>query len=146
MCLTLNTIPQCLNIIVFFYFSQDTISIKKRSSRTRRIRPVSTRLSEYCCLSSFPPLPPHFTICCSSDYILSLSVLRLSFLSTPFLLSRSEKHMSAYVSQYISEQSLIVLTEMMFPCNSHVSSPRLCLLSFTSSIILSSLFAAIRSV
>uniref|UniRef100_A0A3B3BXA4 Capping protein regulator and myosin 1 linker 3 n=1 Tax=Oryzias melastigma TaxID=30732 RepID=A0A3B3BXA4_ORYME len=35
-----------LTVTALFLWFQDTIAIKKRSSRTRRIRPVSTRLSE----------------------------------------------------------------------------------------------------
>lgn len=59
--------------LVSLFSSQDTIAIKKRSSRTRRIRPVSTRLSEYRCISSHPPLSPRFLL--SSDPILSFSRL-----------------------------------------------------------------------
>ncbi|XP_022603805.1 capping protein, Arp2/3 and myosin-I linker protein 3-like [Seriola dumerili] len=37
----------------------DTMAIKKRSARTRRIRPVSTRLSDEPCSSPTPSAPPH---------------------------------------------------------------------------------------
>lgn len=37
---------------IYLFQQKDTMAIKKRSSRTRRIRPVSTRLSEFLCHSS----------------------------------------------------------------------------------------------
>lgn len=73
LCLALILFSHQLNRIVSLFSSQDTIAIKKRSSRTRRIRPVSTRLSEYRCISSHPPLSPRFLL--SSDPILSFSRL-----------------------------------------------------------------------
>lgn len=102
---------------LFSFFSQDTIAIKKRSSRTRRIRPVSTRLSEYCCISSYPPLSPLSCLALTPSCLFqgSISVFSVeSFFPFPALHLRNLL-MAVLIwpepslSQYISEQSPIVL-------------------------------------
>ncbi len=46
----LEVTSHCL-LNIYLLRQKDTMAIKKRSSRTRRIRPVSTRLSEFLCLN-----------------------------------------------------------------------------------------------
>lgn len=105
------------NTFFFSFFSQDTIAIKKHSSRTRRIRPVSTRLSEYCCISSYPPLSPLSCLALTPSCLFqgSISVFSVeSFFPFASLHLRSLL-MAALIwpepslSQYISEHLLIVL-------------------------------------
>lgn len=123
-----NSFPQHLsNFYFFFFFSQDTIAIKKHSSRTRRIRPVSTRLSEYCCIAYYP-----LSSVSSDPFLVSPEApLAFSVVGFPlFSISSSQKSVNGcYNLAWAKSESLYVRAvtdcfefddfeaEMMTPCN-----------------------------